>query len=192
MHSFDRHKQLAGNYLNLLSVLPYPIAVFRAVDGCLLAANRRLFNYMKLHGEEIAGMVGTGFSDFTTGLRGKGAFSDLLRMRVIENGVIQFESPNGFRSQIKADVQPVRYSGQDCWLVTATVETGQNLSAKKDPKEEESYRALVENLNDIVYTTDKNAVVTYVSPNIYQLSGYEPCEVIGKCFTDFVRSEERV
>jgi two-component system cell cycle sensor histidine kinase/response regulator CckA len=190
MHSFDQYKELAGNYLNLLSVLPYPTAVFRAVDGCLLAANRHLLNYLKLPGEEIAEIAGTGFSDFTKGLHGEGAFSDRLRMRTIDDGVILFESPGGFRSQINADVQPVRYGGQDCWLVTAAAESGQNLSQKKNSKEEESYRALVENLNDIVYTTDKNAVITYVSPNIFQLSGYEPCEVIGKCFTEFVHPED--
>jgi PAS domain S-box-containing protein len=52
------------------------------------------------------------------------------------------------------------------------------------------YKQLVENLNDIVYATDTNAVVTYISPNICQLSGYAAEEVIGNNFTDFVHPED--
>ena len=56
--------------------------------------------------------------------------------------------------------------------------------------EERRYRALVENLNDIVYTTNTEATVTYVSPNVKQLSGYEPADVIGKNFTTFVHPDD--
>ena len=52
------------------------------------------------------------------------------------------------------------------------------------------YRALVENLSDILYTIDNNAVVTYVSPNISQLSGYQPGEVIGRKFIEFVHPDD--
>jgi len=37
---------------------------------------------------------------------------------------------------------------------------------------EKKYRDLVENLNEVIYATDKNAVVTYISPNVESFSGY--------------------
>jgi len=55
---------------------------------------------------------------------------------------------------------------------------------------EERYRSLVENLNDIIYCTDENAKVTYVSPRIESLSGYRPSEVVGRAFTDFVLPDD--
>jgi two-component system cell cycle sensor histidine kinase/response regulator CckA len=190
MHLLDQFKQLAGNYLNLLDALPYPIAVVRAVDGRLLGANRRFLDYLKPPGEEMAGLAGTGFIDCASGLHKEETFCDRLRMQIIDDAIIQFESSSGFRSQMKADVRPVQYNGQDSWLVVAVVEPEKKPAEEKDFKGEENYRELVENLNDIVYTTDQNAVVTYVSPNILQVSGYEPSEVIGKSFTEFVHPED--
>src|SRR6056297_649340 len=52
------------------------------------------------------------------------------------------------------------------------------------------YRQLVGNLNEIVYTLDHNAAITYISPNIKKLSGYESYEIIGRPFTDFVHPED--
>lgn len=189
MHSLDQCKQPAENYLNLLAALPSPIAVVRAADGCLLGANRHLFDYLGTPEEEIADLAGTGFFDFTSGLHAE-TFCDRLRMQVIDETIVQFKFFSGFRSQIKADVQPVRYNGQDSWLVTAVVEPEKKTAEEKDFNEAESYRELVENLNDIVYTTDQHAVVTYVSPNIFQLSGFKPSEVIGKSFIEFVHPED--
>jgi len=53
-----------------------------------------------------------------------------------------------------------------------------------------NYREMVENLNDVLYTTDRNAEVTYVSPNIVRLSGYTPDEVVGKNFVEFVHPDD--
>jgi PAS domain S-box-containing protein len=55
---------------------------------------------------------------------------------------------------------------------------------------EETYRDLVENLNDIIYATDKDGVVTYVSPVIESLSGYRFSEVIGRSFIHFVHPDD--
>ena len=54
----------------------------------------------------------------------------------------------------------------------------------------ELYQGLVEEINEVVYCIDTNAVVTYVSPNIESSYGYTPAEVIGKNFTDFVYKED--
>jgi len=56
--------------------------------------------------------------------------------------------------------------------------------------DQENYREMVENLNDVLYTTDRNAVVTYVSPNIVRLSGYTPDEVVGRNFVKFVHPDD--
>ena len=53
------------------------------------------------------------------------------------------------------------------------------------------YRALVENLNEVVYMLDTQARVQYISPNVERLSGYLQEEVIGRSFIDFVYSEDK-
>jgi len=49
---------------------------------------------------------------------------------------------------------------------------------------------LFENLNEIIYRLDERGVVTYISPNLGQLTGYTPEEVLGRPFTDFVYPDD--
>jgi diguanylate cyclase (GGDEF)-like protein/PAS domain S-box-containing protein len=61
---------------------------------------------------------------------------------------------------------------------------------KKLRDSEERYRSLVENISEIIYSLDENAVVTYIGSNVDWFSGYSPSEFIGKRFTEFVYEED--
>jgi len=61
---------------------------------------------------------------------------------------------------------------------------------KEMDNNELKYRDLIENLNDIVYATDVNGVVTYISPVVESIAGYQQSEVIGRPFTDFVYEKD--
>jgi PAS domain S-box-containing protein len=52
------------------------------------------------------------------------------------------------------------------------------------------YRELVENLNDTIYSADLRGMITYSSPPIKSLIGYNHTEVIGRSFTEFIHSED--
>ena len=54
----------------------------------------------------------------------------------------------------------------------------------------QNYRALVEEINDIIYTVDPARIVTFVSPVIESLSGYAPSEIVGRSFLDFVHEKD--
>lgn len=49
-----------------------------------------------------------------------------------------------------------------------------------------SYQALVENINDVIFSLDIEGTITYISPVIEVLGGYNPEEVIGKSFKEFI------
>lgn len=55
---------------------------------------------------------------------------------------------------------------------------------------EKKYRNLVENVNDVLYTTDINGVITYISPSIENISGFSPSEIIGESFFDFIYEKD--
>ena len=48
----------------------------------------------------------------------------------------------------------------------------------------------MENLSEVIYTTDDKGVVTYVSPNIEEIAGYHPDEIIGRHFTEFIHPDD--
>ena len=79
--------------------------------------------------------------------------------------------------------------------VQSAVEITRDISNRKKTERalyesEEKYRNLIESINDVIYTTDEKGVITYVSPVIEALGGYQPSELVGRTFTDFVYPED--
>ena len=55
---------------------------------------------------------------------------------------------------------------------------------------EARYRELVENMTEVVYSTDLEGRITYVSPSVERLYGYKAEELIGRSMLDFVPPED--
>ncbi len=55
---------------------------------------------------------------------------------------------------------------------------------------EEKYRQLVENINDVIFTADVRGTLTYVSPAVASVTGYEASEMVGRSIFDFVHAED--
>ncbi len=55
---------------------------------------------------------------------------------------------------------------------------------------ESKFRALVESTSDWIWEVDRNGVFTYASPQIYNISGYKPEEVVSLKPKDFMEPEE--
>jgi transcriptional regulator with PAS, ATPase and Fis domain len=59
-------------------------------------------------------------------------------------------------------------------------------------KSEEKYRYLVENIPEVIYATDKDGIVSYVSPAIERLTGFPPLDMVGRHFSEFIFEEDSV
>lgn len=55
---------------------------------------------------------------------------------------------------------------------------------------EERYRQLVENIDDLVYSVDKNGILTYLSPAVKPILGYTEDEGLGKHFSLFIHPDD--
>ncbi len=51
---------------------------------------------------------------------------------------------------------------------------------------ERNFRSITEQIAEVVFLADPSGTLTYVSPVIEKLFGYQPCEVIGHIFTDYL------
>lgn len=78
--------------------------------------------------------------------------------------------------------------------VQETVVGKQSERIRKDEvalrESEGRYRSLVETTSDWVWEVDENGAYTYVSPQVFDLIGYTPEEVLGKTPFDFMPPEE--
>lgn len=52
-------------------------------------------------------------------------------------------------------------------------------------KSEEKYRKIFESLHDVYYLTDKDGIITEISPSVTKQAGWDPGDVIGHPVTDF-------
>lgn len=53
------------------------------------------------------------------------------------------------------------------------------------------YRELVENLKDVIYSVDSGGKITYLSPSMKFIGGFEPSELIGKGFVNLVHKDDQ-
>jgi len=57
---------------------------------------------------------------------------------------------------------------------------------------EAKFRALVENITEVIFTLNDNDLITYVSPAIKNLTGYAPSDLTGKRLQEYIYSEDMV
>jgi len=57
-------------------------------------------------------------------------------------------------------------------------------------RSEQRYRSLIEDIHEIVFSTDEAGVVTYISPSVEAMIGFRPVEVVGRHFAEFVSPED--
>ncbi|MBJ7898386.1 MAG: PAS domain S-box protein, partial [Cyanobacteria bacterium RI_101] len=69
--------------------------------------------------------------------------------------------------------------------ITAAKQMVRELAAR-----EAQFRILVETANDIVYTLDPQGYFTYLSPNIEDILGYHPQELVGVHFAEVIHPED--
>jgi len=55
---------------------------------------------------------------------------------------------------------------------------------------QQQYRMLLESVSDIVVSLDPEGRIRYVNPSVRTIGGYEPEELIGRHFTDFVHPDD--
>lgn len=55
---------------------------------------------------------------------------------------------------------------------------------------EENFQSLINNLSDIILEGNSKTIVTYVSPQCYDIMGYKPDELVGKSALDFIHPED--
>ncbi len=80
--------------------------------------------------------------------------------------------------------------------VTSTMVVSRDITERKKAEEmlresQKRFQALTETTNDFVWEMDANGVYTYCSPQIYELWGYKPEDMIGRTPFDFMIPEDR-
>ncbi|MFA5414506.1 MAG: PAS domain S-box protein [Methanoregula sp.] len=77
-------------------------------------------------------------------------------------------------------------SGVDGVVITTRFIDDRKRAEDALKESEERFRAIAEQITEIIYITDINGLVTYISPAVESVSGYTPSEILGRHFTTFI------
>ena len=97
---------------------------------------------------------------------------------------------DGSRFPAHAAVTLLQLADGPCTVGFLTDMTRQRRAEQELAKSELYFRSLIENALDITATLDTNAHLTFVSPSVTRLLGFEPGEVIGRSILDFLHPDD--
>jgi two-component system, cell cycle sensor histidine kinase and response regulator CckA len=83
-----------------------------------------------------------------------------------------------------------KFDGQDAWISIVRDITDRRKSEQALRQNEENYRRLFENVPDLYFELDANAVVTSINESFLKDYAYEPSDIIGHSFTNFIHPDD--
>lgn len=118
------------------------------------------------------------------------ALSELIKDRTPYD--IEFKTLRQSDSKI-VDIHSMAYFDPNANLIFGVI---QDITRQKQAEEalvqsEAKYRMLTENMSDVIWSSSPTLELDYASPSIKALLGYEPEELFGKLFFDFLTTESR-
>ncbi|MFO7560835.1 MAG: PAS domain S-box protein [Desulfobacterales bacterium] len=136
-------------------------------------------------------LIGKNLLEIVPNLKETGRFDDF--MKVMETGAPFYSD----------DIIPHQKFGNRCLSVkafkmngglgTITVDvTKRKQDEEALQKSEQKFRELVENINEVFYSVDDKGIVHYISSAMRGTLGYEPNDIVGRAFLDFIHPEDRL
>jgi PAS domain S-box-containing protein/putative nucleotidyltransferase with HDIG domain len=105
----------------------------------------------------------------------------------------ELHAGSGERLIAEIHLSPWRTANRVAGAVAVIRDTNSSRTALSTPSsrgEDDRFRALVETTSDLIWELNGHAVYTYISPQVYDVLGYRPEEVLGKTPFDFVPLQE--
>jgi PAS domain S-box-containing protein len=102
---------------------------------------------------------------------------------------LTFSRPNKEKRVVLLNYSPIRSEKGNMICMIARDITERKSKEDEFHKAEETYRSLIELINDGVWEVDRNLVVTYVNPQLYGMLELKQEDVVGKSLMDIFSPE---
>ena len=127
------------------------------------------------------------------------AYHEVVRARVHTLNIEKREVPShevvwrrmdGSEVPVQVATVPINYQGQDGCLVFAQDIAQRKKTEETLRKSRESYRELIENLNEVVFAVRLDGSIEFVSPRTREMFGYDPQELVGQPFSRDIHPDD--
>jgi PAS domain S-box-containing protein len=171
-------------------------AIMLQEGDCIIDCNTAALNIFRYRMKDQ--LINKHYIDFSSKIQADGEISEVTAQkhikRALKRGIERFQwvCKRSDGTHFPADVilSPLTLEGKR--IIAAVI---RDISEQKQTEEalrmsEEKFRDLVENINDVIFSLDKDGTVTYTSPAIKKILGYKFDELVGKNFTEIVYPED--
>ncbi|MEG4320008.1 MULTISPECIES: PAS domain S-box protein [unclassified Microcoleus] len=156
-------------------------------------ANQAFRDYYGMTQEELQGIVDAPFAEPDNTLQyikdDTLVFETGQTLQITEEPATCYDGQVRLFSTVKT---PIRNQNGE---ITMTVGVSRDMTERKAAEEavkasEAKYRRLVETSQDMIWSVDATGRYTFVNPAVKYIYGYEPAEMLGRPFSDFVTPEQ--
>ena len=186
----EKLKKQERQIKSLLNNIPH-IAWLKDPESIYIAVNEPFAKACGLTPEDIVGK--TDFDLWPSELATKYREDDFQiiasgQQKVIEESIIDALGNTFWVETIKT---PIYSEGR----IIGTTGFGQDITVRKQAeialeKNETKYRSLVDTSQDMIWSVDLEGCYTFVNPAVRKIYGYEPEEMIGRQFTNFLPPQQ--
>ena len=168
---------------------PISMAITAVKDGRYVEVNEAFAKMMGFKREEL--MHHTSISAGYITPEQRAVFLDEYREKgCVENLELQIRVKGGESRYGLFNSSKIVTAGEDYFLTTVTDITGRKQAEEALRNSEERFRSLVETTSDWIWEADAQGVYTYASPQVKEILGYEPSEILGKTPLDLMPPDE--
>ncbi len=176
-------------FLSVFEASPAAIGISRAADGKFIEVNGAFLQLYGYDREEIIGNTSDALGLVHEGWRSQ-VIAELRKEGNLRNVTLNARRKDGRILNLLASLELVELAGESCIIGILTDVTELNQAQRALAVSEDRYRSLVETSFDWVWEVDSAGRYTYASPQVRELLGFSPDEVIGRTPFDLMPVEE--
>ena len=164
------------------------------LQGKIIGFNRAAEQYFGVMGEEVLGQRASGFFRFNFGAQTKDEVFALLEKENTWSGEVSFvDAGGGTRYLLHTATNVFNDKCEKIGVMSVSHDiTDRKLADQKLQQSEAFYRSLIADSLDGMLLLNSTGLVTFVSPSIRHILGYQPEEVAGRNAFDFVHPDDAV
>nr|WP_320160747.1 PAS domain S-box protein [uncultured Methanoregula sp.] len=159
-------------------------------DGTIASLNKSALNTLGL----LPGSIPQFLRPETSGLQKPIPWEEIWRT-VKQEGYILFEAimPDKANNPLHVEVlgNYLYYYDSECCCLFARDITNRKKAEEALRMNEERFRNLIQNASDMIFIIDKNGLITYGSPSVMRITGYDPSKMTGKSSFILVHPDDR-
>lgn len=186
-------QQLEDKFTKAFLSSPHPITLTTLAEHRFLDVNP---SFLKLFGYEKSEVINQTAAELNlwVNTEDEEQFNQKINQKItIKNWLVEQQNKLGEIKTLLLSTELIEFGQQTCILSIINDITEQQAALQERQTVEEAlresekkYRNLVETSQDIIWTVDQDGRYTFVNRAVQSILGYEPEEVIGQLFSQFI------